>query len=192
MMPGSFTLPDGRRGQILAVALTLIALALVWQAAVAPLLGWYADRAAALEQEQNLAARMAGLSQEIPALRQAVNAAGLQSADSALLLAGDTDAIAGANLQSALQDLATQAGTSLDSTDLLPVQPDGSLRRIGMQVSVTASWPVLVALLQAIGTASPRMIVGDFSVTSSGQAAPGQDQPLQAQFSVTGFRAGTP
>jgi general secretion pathway protein M len=134
---------------------------------------------------------MAALSQEIPALRASVSAAGLQSADNQLLLAGSTDAIAGANLQSALQDLATQAGTSLDSAELLPVQPAGTLRRIGMQVSVTATWPVLIALLEAIGTVRPRMIVGELSVTNASQAA-GAEPPMQATFSVTGFRAGTP
>ena len=193
MMLGSFTLPDGKRGQALAVALTLVAIALVWMVAVAPLMGWYEDRAAALAQQQELGARMVALSREIPALRRAVSAAGLQSADDQLLLAGKTDAIAGANLQSSLQSLATTAGTSLDSAELLPVESSGGLRRIGMQVSVTATWPVLIALLQAIGTARPRMIVGDFSVTNAAQTGtPGQDQPMQAQFSVTAFYAGAP
>ncbi len=192
MMAGTLTLPDGKRGQALAIALTLIAAAVFWVAAVAPLIGWYQDRAAALAQQQALAVRMAALSKEIPALRAAVSAAGLQSADNQLLLAGGTDAIAGANLQSALQDLATQAGTSLDSAELLPVQPAGTLRRIGMQVSVTAAWPVLIALLEAIGTARPRMIVGDLSVINNSQPGAGQDQPMHANFTITGFRAGAP
>lgn len=190
MMPGGMTLPDGRRGQALAVAVAMAALALIWLAAVAPLLDWYGDRAATLAQQQALAARMTALAAEIPALRRAVNTAGLQ-ADENLLLTGKTEAIAGANLQSLLQNLASQAGTSLDSAAALPVQGSGGLRRIGMQVSVTATWPVLVALLQAIGTAEPRMVVQDLAVSSAGQAAmPGQDTPLQAQFSVTGFYAG--
>jgi general secretion pathway protein M len=190
MMAGGLTLPDGRRGQALAVALTLAAAALFWLAAVSPLLGWYQAREAALTQQRAIALRMAALSQEIPALRKAVSAAGLQSAGDQLLLAGGTDAIAGANLQSALQDLASQAGTSLDSTALLPVQPAGALRRIGLQVSVTATLPVLVALLEAIGTARPRMIVGELSVINASQAAAGQEASMQANFTVTGFRAG--
>ena len=192
MMVGSFTLPDGRRGQLLALALTLVAVAVIWAATVAPMLGLYESRADDLAQQRAMAARMTALSQEIPALRQAVAAAGMQSADDQLLLPGGTDAIAGANLQSALQNLATQAGTSLDSAQLLPVQPAGNLRGIGMQVSVTASWPVLITLLEAIGTAQPRMIVGDFRVSSATQDVVGQDPPMQATFSVSGFRAGAP
>ncbi len=192
MMGGTIALPDGRRGQVLAVAVTLIAAALFWIAAVGPLIGWYESREDALIQQRQMAARMAALSLEIPALRAAVSAAGLQSAGEQSLLDGSTDAIAGANLQSALQDLATQAGTSLDSAALLPVQPAGALRRIAMQVSVTASLPVLVALLQAIGTARPRMIVSDLSLINTGTPAVDQEQPLQANFSVSGFRTSGP
>jgi general secretion pathway protein M len=190
MMSGALTLPDGRRGQALALGLTAAAAALLWLAVIAPLTGWYESRAAALAQQRQMAARMAALSQEIPALRAAVSAAGLPSAGNQVLLTGDTDAIAGANLQSALQDLAAQAGTSLDSAALLPAQQTGALRRIGMQVSVTATWPVLIALLEAVDTARPRMIIDGFSATSSSQPGTGQEPVVQANFSVSGFRAG--
>jgi general secretion pathway protein M len=189
MTGGTLILPDGRRGQALAVALTLIAAAFLWFTAIAPLLGWHAARASLLAQQRQLAAHMAALGPEIPALQTAVNAAGLQATAHQVLLAGNTDVIAGANLQSALQALAAQAGTSLDSAALLPAQPAGALRRISVQVSVTAAWPVLIALLEAIGKTRPRMIVDQLSVTST--AAPGTDQvpPMQASFTVTGFCA---
>lgn len=192
MMSGSLTLPEGRQGQALAVAITLLAAALLWFGAVSPLLGWYEARADELAQQQEIAAHMAALGQEIPALKAAISAAGLQSAGDQVLLAGGTDAIAGANLQSALQDLATQAGTSLDSAEMLPVQQAGTLRRIGIQVSVTAAWPVLISLLEAIGTARPRMIVDQLSIINASEPAVGQEQPVQANFSVTGFCAGMP
>jgi general secretion pathway protein M len=192
MTTGTLTLPEGRQGQALAVAVTLLAAALVWFAAISPLLGWYGARAAELTQQQEIAARMAALGQEIPALKAAISAAGLQSAGDQVLLSGGTDAIAGANLQSALQDLAAQAGTSLDSAEVLPVQQAGALRRIGMQVSVTATWPVLISLLEAIGTARPRMIVDQLSVISASQPGGGQEQPVAANFSVSGFSAGAP
>jgi general secretion pathway protein M len=192
MMNGALTLPEGRPGQALAIALPLLAAALLWFALVAPLLDWYGARAAELDQQREIAAHMAALGQEIPALRQAVRAAGLQSAGDQVLLSGATDAIASANLQSQLQDLATQAGTSLDSAEVLPEQPAGALRRISIQVSVTATWPVLIALLEAIGTARPRMVVDELSIINTAQPGTDQAQPVQANFSVTGFSAGTP
>jgi general secretion pathway protein M len=189
-MMQALALPDGRRGQMLAVGITLIAVALVWCAVLSPVLGWYATREATLEEQRQLAVHMQALGRDIPALRQAVSEAGLQSADDQVLLPGGTDVIAGANLQSALQGLAAQAGTSLDSAALQPAQPAGGLQRISMQVSVTASWPVLMALFEAIGTARPRMIIDTLSLSTSDGTDP--DQPVQASFTVTGFRAGSP
>lgn len=189
-MMSPLALPDGRRGQALAAAIGLLGVLLLWQVTAAPLLGWYAARQDELAQQRQLAAHMQALGREIPALRNAVAAAGLQSSDSQVLLSGNSDVIAGANLQTALQGLAAQAGTSLSSAALQPAQPAGALRRISMQVSVSASWPVLIALLQSIGTAEPRMIVEALNIT----VASGTDQaaPVQASFTVTGLRAGAP
>ncbi len=186
------TLPDGRRGQALAAALAILTAIMLWMGTAMPLIGWYESRAAELSQQQALAVRMKALSTEIPALRRAVSAAGLRADDNQVLLAGGTDAIAGANLQSALQNLASQAGTNIDSAELLPAQQSGALRRISMQVSVTASWPVLVALLQAIGTARPYMLVDQISLSNSLQMVPDGARSLQASFTVTGFRTAAP
>jgi general secretion pathway protein M len=192
MISTSLTLPEGKAGQALALAIPLLAAALLWLAVLSPLLSWYEERDAWLAQQREIAAHMAALGQEIPALRQAVTTADQLAAGDQVLVSGNTDAIAGANLQSALQNLATQAGTSLGSTDALPVQPVGALRRIGLQVSVTATWPQLIALLEAIDTAQPRMIVDVLSITSMEQPGAAQDAPLQVSFSVTGFRGGPP
>ena len=192
MMAGPLTLPEGRPGQLTAIGMTLAGILILWLAIAAPIIGWYQTRAAELAQDQKIAARMTALGQEIPALRKAVQAAGLQDASAQLLLPGNSDAVAGANLQSALQTLASDAGTSLDSSELVPAEPTGALRRIGMQVSVTAPWPVLIALLQAIGTARPRMIVNALSLDSSADTGSGEDPAIAANFTVTGFRAGAP
>jgi general secretion pathway protein M len=191
MMAGPLTLPEGRQGQWTAIGMTLAAVLLFWFAIAGPIIGWYQTRAAQLAQAQQIAARMTALGQEIPALRRAVQAAGLQDASAQLLLPGNSDAVAGANLQTALQTLASNAGTSLDSSELMPAQPTGALRQIGLQVSVTAPWPVLIALLQAIGTAHPRMIVNALSLDSSADSG-GQNPPIAASFTVTAFRAAGP
>ncbi len=89
-----------------------------------------------------------------------------------MLLAGTSDAIAGANLQSALQLLAAEAGTSLDSVGMQPAKSVQALRLITAQVSLTAPWPVLVAFLRAVETAQPRMIVDSISLNTAQR--PGQ------------------
>jgi general secretion pathway protein M len=186
----TLTLPDGRRGQAMAMGLTLIAAALIWLVVISSLIGWYQARDTALDQKRALAGHMQALERQLPGLRAMV--AHLAAADGAagMLLPGNSDAIAGANLQSDLQDLAARSGTSLSSAAMQPVRAAGALRRISMQVSVTTThWSVLVALLRAIETAEPRMIVDSISLTASRQPGTGLPASLQADLSVTGFRA---
>ncbi len=183
-------LPEGRVGQALALLISFLVLAALWVGVAAPLSGWFYERADLLAGERQELAHDQALRRSLPALRAANAAAATQADTSGILLAGGSDAIAGANLQSALQSLAAQAGTSLDSITMVPEQPEGTLRPIGVQVSVTATWPVLTALLAAIDDAQPRMVVDRLTVTSAGQADPRQNAPLQADFSVTAFRTG--
>jgi general secretion pathway protein M len=191
-MNAPLALPQGRAGQGLALLIALLALTLLWLGIIAPLSAWYFARADLLAQEQQEIARGEALRQSLPALRAAAQAAAAQADANGILLPGGTDDIAGANLQQDLQNLAAQAGTSLDSITTVPSQPEGTLRRIGVQVSVTATWPVLIALLAAIGSTRPRMIVDQLTVTNPSSASPGQDAQLQAGFTVAAFRTGPP
>jgi len=191
-MNAPLALPEGRAGQALALLIAVLALALLWLGIAAPLSSWYFARADLLAEQQQEIARGEALRQSLPALRAAARAAAAQADANGILLAGATDDIAGAGLQQDLQNLAAQAGTSLDSITTVPSQPEGALRRIGVQVSVTATWPVLIALLAAIDSARPRMIVDQLTVTNPGSTSAGQDAPLQAGFTVAAFRTGPP
>jgi general secretion pathway protein M len=192
MTAGFGTLPEGRAGQALAVAITLLAMAVLWLSAVSPVIGWYGSRAAALAAERQEIAHATLLRASLPGLRIASAAAARLADASGILLTGGSDAIAAANLQSALQTLAAENNASFDSIATVPPLAGPSLRRIGVQVSVTATWPLLIALLAAIETAHPRMIVDQLTVTSPGQTDGGPDAPLQAGFTVSAFRAGAP
>jgi general secretion pathway protein M len=182
-------LPEGRTGQILAAALALAALAALWLGAVAPAWGWFGARQEQLAAARLELAHLIMLRTSLPDLRRAV-AGSAAPAAAAMLLAGDSDAIAAANLQSAVQGLATTSGLSLDSVAMVPEEPVGALRKIGVAVSLTTTWPALVALLGAIDTAQPRMITDDLVVTASTPTDPRQDVPLEASFTVSAFRAG--
>jgi len=187
-MAGS--LPNGRRGQALAVALSLAVVASVWAGVVAPLAGWHAEQAQRLEQRQALARRMAELAETLPTLQ--AQAAGRDAAGPApsAVLGGETDAVAGAALQLLVHQMATGAGTSLSSVEVLPVEAVGGYRRIGLHVALTAPWPVLVHLLQSIEQATPPMLVDDLRVR--GSPLRNVALPMDASFTVLAFRDGRP
>jgi general secretion pathway protein M len=188
-MPSALSLPEGRAGQLLALCITLGLVCLVWFGAITPVIGWYQARQNQLATERTTEAHMEALANDLPALRRHITDIAAKFNDNRILLDGNTDAVAGANLQAELQSLASQSGLTLNSSAMLPVQQAGALRRVAVSVSVTAPWPTLIALLQAIDAAEPRMIVTDLGVTSSPQADPSQDQPLQANISIVAFSA---
>ena len=51
---GDDALPEGRRGQALAVALVLILAAFLWLGVVTPLVGWYQTRSEELASQRAL------------------------------------------------------------------------------------------------------------------------------------------
>lgn len=190
-------LPDGRRGQALAVGLTVLVAVLAWYGGVAPVLAWYGDREDRLAERQVLAARMSGIAGLVPALQRQ-----LQQADAAgtspgakpvgAVLEGGTDAIAGAALQGAVGDMANAAGASVTSAELLAAQPVGAYRRISLHVTASAPWPRVVTLLGAVAQATPRMLVDDLSLRQPTVLGQASSHPVDASFTVIAFRAVAP
>ncbi len=196
-MSGARSLPTGVGGRILALGLTFLVLVAVWVAAVQPLADWYADRADSLAQRTALARRMTDLAASLPALAGQLTGGGTPAGNPprgmvGATLAGNTDAVAGADLQQRVQEMAVRAGVTVTSTETLPAAAAGAYRRIALHLSVNATWPVLVALLQTMGQASPRMLIDDLQVRGSRLMTQPAEPPLEVSFTVFGFRADTP
>jgi general secretion pathway protein M len=188
----SRTLPSGRPGQILALGMTALLLAAIWVAIAQPLLGWYADRAAGLSQRTALVRRMDALVAGIAPLQASLAGATTSSMTGVAVLPGNTDAIAAANLQQHVQDMATRAGMALASTETLPASSAGAYRRIGLHVSAVATWPVLVTMLESVDQANPRMLIDDLQLHGPHLVVMPAEPPLQLSFIVYAFRTVIP
>ena len=182
-------LPTGRQGSLLALGLTLLLLACLWVGVAAPLLDWYADGAETLQQRRGLARRMSELVETLPALRRQIEDSATGAPPPAAVLAGGSDAIAGARLQELVQAMAREAGIGLNRVETLPVEQRGGYIRIGLHVAFAADWPAVIHLLQAIGEASPRMLVDDLQLRSNGIRTSGATAEVDAGLSVFAFRA---
>jgi general secretion pathway protein M len=181
----------GRRGQALALAATLMVCPAIWAGVVQPLWSWYDTRAETLREQQALAERMEGLAASLPSLRGQVDAGAGDHAEAGAILPGASDSLASATLQERVQAMATAAGATLASVETLPADSAGAWRRIGLRVTLTASWTVLVRLLEALDQARPRMLVDDLHVHSTLLVAHPAVLPLQTSLTVYAFRAGT-
>lgn len=182
-------LPEGRRGRLLAAAVTLLLLLVVWLAAAEPLLAWYDAGNAALRQRRELAGRMADLAGTLPALRHQAATLANVGAPAEATLSGTTDAIAAASLQGLLESMSGTAGAHLTSAEALPAEQLGAYRRIALRVTVDATWPNLIALMQAIDRATPRMFVDELQLHAQPTSEKMQALPLDISFTVLAFRA---
>lgn len=183
-------LPTGRRGRLLALGLTLAVLGTVWVGVVAPLADWYESRAQTLADRRVLVRRMGAIAASLPDLQRREGAAEHGAPATAAVLDGGTDAIAAAHLQELVQAMAAKAGATISSLETLPAQPADGYRRLALRVSLNATWPVLIALLQAIEQASPRLLVDDLRVEGSHLVTRPPVVPLDAMFTIIAFRSG--
>ena len=182
-------LPTGQRGQALAVGLAVLALVIVWAGVVSPLRDLYASRAEQLDAMQARAGKEAALIEALPALQ--AEAASAAHTPVRAVLAGNTDAIAGATLQEQVQSMASSATATLTSIETLPAEQVGNYRRIGVRVELSAQLPVTVALLRAVEEAQPSMLVDDIRLTATPVGQQNAQLPLDAAFTVYAFRIGT-
>ncbi len=182
-------LPTGRNGHILAAALAVFAVLAVWLGLVAPVLDWYGARAARLTELRQRAVREAALIETLPALKQ--TAAQAAHTPARATVTGSTDAIAGAALQEQVQQLATAATAQLTSIETLPADQVGQYRRIGVRVELNALLPVVVKLLKSVEEAQPSMLVDDLHLTATPVGLNSVPLPLDASFTVYGFRVGS-
>src|SRR5579863_5619023 len=124
-------LPEGLRGRLLALALSVTVLVALWAGAVRPLIDWYATRGEALAQRDILLQRMQTLATTLPDLQR--QSSGEHTTDAALL-EGASDALAGATLQSSVQRMAAASGAELNSMEMLPAEPRDGYRGIALRV----------------------------------------------------------
>jgi general secretion pathway protein M len=185
----------GRRGQALAAAIGILVLALAWFTAVDPAVSWFNDRNLLLERRQALLHRMQEVAATLPALRaSSPNKPDQDDAAGTTMLPGASDAVAAADLQERVQQMAGAAGASVTAVETLPATVAGEWHRVSLRISLTAPWPVLMDLLRAIEQSPTGILIDDVHFHSVAFATRPTVLPVQASMVLYGFRpaAGSP
>jgi general secretion pathway protein M len=179
----------GRRGQGLAVAIGVLLMALVWFGVVDPVWSWYEDRELLLEQRQGLLRHTQDLAASLPTLRAASTAKpGRGEALGTIMLSGANDAVAAADLQERVQQMASSAGASLTAVETLPATPSGKWHKVSLRISLNAPWPVLMELLRSVEQSPTRILIDDVHFHSATVVSHPTAMPIQASMVLYGFR----
>jgi len=179
------TLPTGRRGQIVALGVTIVAVMALWLIIISPLIGFYADRADRLEKQQAVLTRMERLVAQRQALMEQAAGLGDAGPSKGNLLDGSSIPVATAALQGMVQDIAGTSGATLASVESLPGETGNGYRRVGVKLSLSASWPVLIHFLQALQESDTPMAIDDLQIHSGSETPKTPDQQVfEAGFAV--------
>ena len=151
-------------------------------------MGFYAERADMLAAQTAIADRMERLAAQRASFEARANQRDKSGADHRLLN-GPTDAVAAAELQNIMQDIANGVGASLSSVESLPAESGGGgSRRIGIKLSLSASWPVVIEYINAAEHSATPVLIDDLHIHGQPGVQNG-DQMLDAGFNVFAYAA---
>jgi general secretion pathway protein M len=176
-------LPEGRRGQALALTLTLLGLWAAASVVVTPIVDLYEDRQTALDQAAEKATRMARIAAERPALEARAAARAVSAGGAPGAKAPETDSIAGAELAAQVKILAGQTGVTVQSSEAATPEIRGTIHKVAVTFRLSGPYAGLVNLLAKLGEISPAPQAEGFKI----QTNPG-DAAVQASLDLAALR----
>lgn len=155
-------------------ALALMAALLYGVSYGVPSLLWerYQELAGAVRDEAATLARLNATVAELSAGATGTRAWAPGPSELATFVAGETESVAAASLQTRLNELATANGVRLQSVGSLPVREANGLRLISARVQLTAGMAELYRLLHALETTRPLLLVESIEWRAEGAAGP--------------------
>ncbi|HEX3487418.1 MAG TPA: type II secretion system protein GspM [Micropepsaceae bacterium] len=184
------SLPEGNAGKATALAILVLAIAVIYFAILSPVVALYDSNAERLEQRRELVRRDQKAVNDLPRLRALAKQNGNKPKGPALLLAGASDAVAAAALQSSLKDMVEENGTKITSATTLPPEPDGAFRRVGVRIAFSGDLELLTTVLLGIEAARPVLSAGNLDLHVAGDSDSGEENPsIAVALDVFGYRA---
>ncbi len=179
-------------------ALLLLVFVLAGAGVAAVALPWLAqdrryDRE--IERRAEQLGRLRGLAATLPELRRRLEALRKDKSMQAFYLPATDAALAGVDLQRRVKAIVEQVGGSLQSIQVLPVAPEGGMRRVAVRVRFRAMAGALGQALFRIEDGQPLLFVDRLAVRApvvrrrKGRA-PLRATPLNIDMDVHGYMRG--
>jgi len=162
-------LPTGIRGRLVAVGLLLIPLILLYEYGVKPLVGIYDGNRNDIVTMQDRIVRYRRAIAELPALEAHAAELARTQPLAPFLLEGDNTALAAADLQRELQQVAKQHAVQILSLRVKPASDEGPLQRISVEARLRTGTATLRDLLFSLETAQPSVFVDMLNINARAQ-----------------------
>jgi general secretion pathway protein M len=176
-------------GRTLAFSILGGLIGLLYLGTVSPLIDLYRTGETTLAERQLLVPRLVRVAAEVPTLRARLAELQATGTTRDVALDGASDALASANLQSRIEQLATANGVTITSTEAIPAEDRGPYRRIGLRLTVNGKYEAIVKLLAAVEEAQPPIVAGNLQLHGLFRAIEVRtNHALDTRFEAYGLR----
>jgi len=176
-------LPTGVRGRLVALSLPAILLLVLLLGLVMPLVDYWRSVDAEHTQLFNKARAYERLASRKDALTSQVDALEAELTQAVDYLPKAEPAMAAAEVQANLGQLAERSGAVVRSTLTLPTKAEDGFTAVGFQLSVTGSMRSIRAILYEIETGHPRLVIDRLTIAPA-QESGANSHPGDVDMSV--------
>ncbi|NEX17233.1 MAG: general secretion pathway protein GspM [Halochromatium sp.] len=167
----TITLSQRTSCQLLLSLLILLPLGLISLIAVS----WLTENQTLEDQIQTDLERLQryrGIAATLPALQQALEQERSNDAFKAFYFDADTPALAGAQLQTQVQEMVRTAGARPISTQILPTDAQDDPPRVSVRIQLQGTIDQLFQLLYQVESARPFLLIEQMSIRSQARSTP--------------------
>jgi general secretion pathway protein M len=182
-------LPSGNRARLLAVALVVIPVLLVYQIALRPLLAGYWAVGDKIEGLEDDVVRYQQLLAQRPALERTIEQLEAEHPIAPYLLEGSNAALAAANLQRRLQEIAAEHGARVVSVQVQTTEKEGPLERVSIQARLQADSPGFRDTLYDLEAGKPYLFIDSLSINVRPTARRSEEDMMEIRLTLVGYRA---
>ena len=175
-----------------AVAILVAIVAVIYFALVQPLIDTYAANSVGIAEQQEVLLRYQRAAQELPARQKELAALKQDQTKADGFLEGSSDTLIATQIQNRVKTLANAAKTELKSSQVLPAEPDGKLKRIAIRSQISATTAGLLTIFHDLEAQSPSLFLDNVTLqarplTIRDRNNPSNGDIIDVQFDVYGY-----
>ena len=185
-----------RVSRLLAIALLILLLGVLWGAIARPLIGRLSASADAVLDAEAQLARFSRIAAATGPLRNRLDKIRAGQPGARGTLAAATPPLAAAELQAKAKRLVEAYGATLKSTQVLPAREEGAFRRVAVRIDMESDLEALQKIVHALETASPYLFVSNVEIRArpilAAMPAARRGPDLTVAFDLYGYMRAKP